>query len=227
MSDQKIITKLPNIPENLKNIDEWVNTQIKNSLDALKIKNLYGLLLHRPMQLLDLDKKKIWETLNELKRQRIVEKIGFSIYEPDELDQLCSLFKPDIVQTPYNVFDRRFETSGWLKSLYDDGIEIHIRSIFLQGLLLMPNNSRPSKFRSWQSVWNQWDHWMDVNKITPLQATLSFALSDKRISKIVIGIDCINQFREIVSNYNVKSKLPELFTIKDKRLLNPSEWNSL
>jgi len=84
--------------------------------------------------------------LANLKDEEYVEKIGVSIYSPDELEVVCNKIKIDLVQAPLNVVDRRMETSSWLDRLKDDGVELHTRSAFLQGLLLMQRSKIPQKF---------------------------------------------------------------------------------
>lgn len=225
--NHNIISKLPPIPDHQTNLEEWVNHHVQKSLEILEVNNLSALLLHRPYQLFDKDKNGLWEVLIDLKTKGIVKKIGFSIYAPVELDDLYSSFKPDIIQAPYNLLDRRLEQSGWLQSLYDKNVEIHIRSIFLQGLLLMSARDRPRKFDRWKAVWAQLENWTNKNNITKISAALAFALSDSRISKVVIGVDSLNQLKEIIYNYKLTSAFPNSIEIQDERLLNPSEWGSI
>ncbi|WP_415303512.1 aldo/keto reductase [Candidatus Pelagibacter sp. Uisw_090] len=227
MDDYNVITKLPEIPDDFGNLRIWVVKHLQKSLNFLKVKTLSGLLLHRPSQLLDKDKKDLWNILLNLKKDGIIKKIGFSIYTPDELDKLWSLFKPDLVQAPYNIFDRRLETSGWLQKMSEEKVEIHIRSIFLQGLLLMDEKSRPEKFKKWPDLWAKWNNWFKENDSTPVQTAVSFALSDSRISKVIVGVDSLKQFKDIINAANNICQFPESFHIEDTRLLNPSEWSSL
>ena len=224
----QVITKLPEIPHNYGNLKHWILKHIKNSLSTLSVESLSGLLLHRPSQLLDSDKKELWSILLQLKADGFVKKIGFSIYTPDELDNLWDLYKPDLIQAPYSIFDRRLHTSGWLERLYNENVEVHIRSIFLQGLLLLNKNTRPKKFNKWLGLWNQWDDWLDGNNITALQAAVSFSISDNRITKVTVGVDSLDQLKEIISasNSNI-NKFPQDLNIGDTKLLNPSEWASL
>ncbi len=227
IDDFKIITKLSEIPKNYKNLKIWITSQVQKSLNFLKVRKLSGLLLHRPIQLLDQDKQDLWSILVELKNKGLIEKIGYSIYSPDELDKLWSLFKPDIVQAPYNILDRRLDTSGWLERMSKEKIEVHIRSIFLQGLLLMNEKNRPEKFKKWTNIWRKWNLWLMENEITPVQATVSFALSDNRISKVVVGVDSLKQFKDIISVANNIKTFPESFNVEDLKLLNPSEWSTI
>ena len=223
----QVVSKLPEIPDDHGNLKLWFDRQVHWSLEALGVKKLSGLLLHRPSQLLDPDKKELWDLLLQLKSDGVVEKVGFSIYTPNELDKLWDSFKPDLVQAPYNVFDRRLDKSGWLQRMSEENVEVHIRSIFLQGLLLMGEGKRPEKFSKWRSLWCQWDDWLSENEIEPVQAAVSFALSDKRISRVVVGVDSLEQFKNIISAANNIGQFPESFRITDTRLLNPSEWSLL
>ena len=227
VDDYQVITKLPEIPDDYENLNTWVQNHVKNSLNTLGVETLSGLLLHRPSQLLDADKKDLWSILLQLKSDRLVKKIGFSIYIPDELDKLWGSFKPDLVQAPYNILDRRLETSGWLERMHKENVEVHVRSIFLQGLLLMNKDSRPEKFNKWIALWNNWEKWLRENNSSPVQAAVSFALSDNRISRVVVGVDSLNQFKDIIAIANNIGQFPESFHITDTRLLNPSEWSSL
>ena len=222
-----IVTKLPEIPANYGNLKLWVDNAVQRSLKTLGVKSLSGLLLHRPSQLLDPDKQDLWDLLIQLKNDGVVKKIGFSIYAADELDELWGLFKPDLVQAPYNVFDRRLDESGWLKRLSIGEVEIHVRSIFLQGLLLMNEGNRPKKFDNWLPIWRKWENWLSQNGITPVQAAVSFSLSDERIARVVVGVDSLYQFEKIITAASNTGLFPESFKINDERLLNPSFWSEL
>ena len=109
-----------------------------------------------------------------------------------------------------------------------EGVEIHVRSIFLQGLLLMNKNSRPEKFNKWNELWDTWDTWLKDKNVSALHAAVSFALSDTRISKIVIGIDSLIQLEEILSvaAYPLEN-FPVNLSSLDKELINPSYWEAL
>ena len=228
IDDYHLVTKLPEIPIDYGNLKIWVQSHVEKSLSNLGVETLSGLLLHRPIQLLDKDKKDLWSILLDLKKYGIVKKIGFSIYTPDELDKLWNSFKPDLVQSPYNILDRRLETSGWLELMHKENVEVHVRSIFLQGLLLMNRSNRPEKFNKWHKIWVSWENWLMEKRVSALQASVSFALSDNRVSRVIVGVDSLNQLKEIISaaNSNI-NRFPGDFNIDDKRLLNPSEWNAL
>lgn len=224
----RIISKLPVIPESCPDIQQWVTEAVCGSLQRLKIKKLNALLLHRPQQLFEKNGDSIYTILQSLKQDGVVDKIGVSIYDPSELDALCTRFQFDLVQAPFNILDRRLIDSGWLVRLSDLDIELHVRSVFLQGLLLMSPFDRPGKFKSWEPLWSDWDRWLYLNGITPLQACLRYALSFPQISKVIVGVDSQKQLREIISASS--GDFPELSdTLKttDLCLINPANWDTL
>jgi len=224
----RVISKLPQIPEDCPDIVDWVKGQVLGSLSRLKVTQLAGLLLHRPSQLLELNGKVLWDTLQKLKLDGIVEKIGFSIYEPGELNALWCSFHPDLVQAPYNILDRRLTTSGWLQRMDEAGVEVHVRSVFLQGLLLMPSASRHAKFNRWHHIWNKWERWLQETGLSPLEACLRYALSTEGIDKVVVGVDSVSHLREILAiTGKALPSLPEWPTPIDADLINPSCWNNL
>ena len=135
--DFRFISKLPPLPKDCSDVDTWVKEKIQSTLTHLGIRSLYGLLVHRSENLLGNPGKKLIKALNSLKFNGLVKKIGISIYDPLELDQVMHLTNFDIIQAPLNIVDRRLETSGWLSRLNKFGVEVHTRSTFLQGLLLM------------------------------------------------------------------------------------------
>jgi aryl-alcohol dehydrogenase-like predicted oxidoreductase/RimJ/RimL family protein N-acetyltransferase len=224
----RVVTKLPAAPESTGDISGWVNNSVLGALERLRIPKLCGLLLHRPQQLLGPEGATLFRALAALKDQGKVEKIGVSIYAPEELESLWPHFQFDLVQAPFNVIDRRLATSGWLSKLHLAGTEVHVRSVFLQGLLLMDAATRPSRFSRWDTLWKQWGYWLAEHSLTPLQACMSFALSQREIGRVVVGVDSLAQFREILASTKNPTVVPPITLMsEDPSLINPSAWNSL
>jgi len=221
----RVITKLPPMPNNVLDAGEWVRESALGSLSRLKVSRLGGVLLHRSEELLGSRGQELYLALVSLRNQGKVEKIGVSIYNPEELDALWSIYKFDIVQAPFNVIDRRLSTSGWLARLHDSGVEVHTRSAFLQGLLLMSQKERPVAFDRWRTIWDFWQEWTTANSVTPLQACLGFVLSRDEISRVVVGVDGLSQLKEILSNSKVSvTEPPAILASNDENLINPSRW---
>lgn len=225
VDDFNIITKLPSIPEYISDVDSWIINEVNASIKRLNVKNLYCLMLHRPNQLLEGRGEDIISSLKKLKKSKIIKKIGISIYSPEELKELFTIYNFDIVQTPFNIVDRRIVESGWLKHLKKLGVDVHVRSSFLQGLLLMPRTKIPHEFNNWRSLWDKWHLWLQKNSISPVDACLSYVASEPNVDKIIVGVDSIDQLQQIVSI--LKSPSPNFYPdigINDNELLNPSNW---
>ena len=224
----KVITKLPLVPDSCSDISGWVKQAVNASLSRLGVEEVYGVLLHRFDQLLGSNSVALYEALQDLKSNGQVQKVGVSIYAPTDLDALAQGYHFDIVQAPFNLIDQRLYKSGWLQRLKDDGVEIHTRSAFLQGLLLMTQAAIPQKFSPWTNLWQTWHGWLADHAISAVQASLAFPLSFPEIDRVVIGADNVSQLSQIISaaNWPTNCHLPNLQS-DDLNLINPANWNSL
>src|SRR5579863_5665772 len=127
VGDFRVVTKLPGLPEDCEDIGAWARAATIASFRRLNVERLGGLLLHRPADLLGPRGEALFAALLALRSEGLVARIGYSVYSPDELEALVTRFRPDLVQAPYNVFDRRLAASGWLSRLKDIGVEVHTR----------------------------------------------------------------------------------------------------
>ncbi len=221
----EIITKLPAYPKNCKDLTKWVSETINGSMSRLNVSYLDGVLFHVPSQLLDENGILLYKGLRELKNSGKIGKIGISVYEPNDLEKILNQYKFDIVQLPFNILDRRFEQTNWLKKLKAQGIEIHVRSVFLQGLLLMKSEDRPKYFLKWNELLKSYDFWLNDNKISPIKACLSHVLANSEIDKIVFGVDSLLNLKEITSSIDSNFQVgPEYLCTNDREIINPALW---
>lgn len=220
-----VITKLPAFPDECTDIRAWVRQQVEGSLRRLKVDKVHGLLLHRPAQLAQARGHELYEAMNSLKAMGKVDKIGISIYRPDELKPILPAMKIDIVQAPFNILDRRLISSGWMDQLVAQGVELHVRSVFMQGLLLLSNAQRPRYFRRWDALWTQWEQWLTEQRLSPLQACLRYAAGFAAISKIVVGVDSAAHFEAIAEAASgPMPPVPDALQSSDEDLLEPTRW---
>jgi aryl-alcohol dehydrogenase-like predicted oxidoreductase len=221
-----VVSKLPAMPEDLVDVHGWVMDQVTGSLKRLGVARLHALLLHRPDQLFSQQGPAFLGALSALKAEGLVDKIGVSIYEPDELERLFALTRFDLVQAPLSILDRRLVGSGWTTRLKSLGVELHTRSAFLQGLLLMRANERPEKFRRWNGIWETWSQWLGETGLSPLEACLRYPLSVAEVDKVIVGIDSVVQLREILAAASgPMASLPCWPGSADPVLLNPASWS--
>jgi len=221
--DWKLVTKLPAVPDETKDVPTWVEEQVDASLKRLRVEKLYGLLLHRPAQLLEDNGEQLAAALESVKASGKTRKIGVSIYDPAQLGELLTRLRCDLVQAPLNVLDRRLVETGWCTRLKEAGIEVHARSVFLQGLLLM--TKRPNKFNRWNAIWEEWEFWLQQTGRTPLEACLRYALGCEGIGKIVVGVDSSGQLRQILSaGTGPTPDAPRWRSSVPAELIDPSRW---
>ena len=224
----KVVSKLPALPEDCQDVMKWVMDQTVGSLERLKVGQLHAILLHRPQQLLEGRGRALHDALLALKASGHVKKMGISVYEPAELDAVFEKFTLDLVQAPLNILDRRLVDSGWAHQLQSHGVEVHTRSAFLQGLLLMPAEQRPARFNVWRDVWQVWDGWLKQTGLTPLQACLRYTNTLDQVSRVLVGVDSQAQLDEILlAAAGELGSLPEFKPLQDDRLVNPASWSQL
>lgn len=228
LNEWSVVTKVPAVPQGCMDIAAWICDQVRGSLSRLGIPQLYGVLLHRPKQLLGHQGKQLRGALEELKNLGMTKKIGISIYGSEELVGEMGESQFDLVQAPLNILDRQLLTSGWVDRLKSRGTELHVRSVFLQGLLLMPPHQRPQQFARWHPVWAEWSRWLAETGLTPLQACLGYVLSVKDIDKVVVGVDSLLQLKEVLAaSHSVLPSLPSWPQAIDADLIHPGHWRHL
>lgn len=206
---------------------DFLISDFNQSLEVLNTSSVYGLLIHDPSDLLKSGSEELFIKLQALKQEGLVSKIGVSIYNFRELEDIMNNFDIDLVQLPLSIFDKRLVGNGMLNKLYKQGVEIHVRSIFLQGLLLMSKKSRPNKFNRWNTLWNTWDEWLKDNNVSALEACIRYAISLSEVSKVLVGIDSKDQLTKIIDSIDNFPALPDFFFTDDDILLNPSNWSNL
>ena len=222
----KVITKLPSCEVKKEEIFNWVLSEVNDSLVRLNQKKIYGLLVHDPKDLISDSGQEIFKAMSYLKKNNKVSKIGISAYAPAQIKEAINKYDIDLVQAPLNIFDRRLVESGCLRYLKNKKIEVHTRSCFLQGLLLTDVRKIPTQFKNWQVLFNDWHHWLKVSNRTALETCLSYPLSIEGVDRVVVGIDNLDQLKEIISRkkHITDIKIPNIYS-NDENLIDPTNWS--
>ena len=223
----KIISKIPKPPKNIKreNIKKWLKQKVMISLKNLRIKKFECLLLHNANSLLYKNGDEIYKGIRNMKISGFTNKIGVSIYDFNVLDKILKKFKFNLIQAPFNILDQRLVKEGWLKKLKKRKIEVHVWSIFLQGILLLKHNQLPKKLKKLNKKLMIWKNWLEKNKFSSLQVCLSFVLNQNQLDGVVVGYNSVSQLNQILKLKKIPNNfsLPNL-NIKDKKLIDPREW---
>ena len=220
----KIISKLPPIPLDVSNVSQWVRTQVDASLSRLKCTSLDALLLHRSQDLTDAHGAELYATINSLKVEKIIQRFGVSIYTPDELSGIIGTFDIDVVQAPLNVFDRRILRI--IDQLTALNIEVHVRSVFLQGVLIAKPENRPQRFQPWSEHFARFDEWVLSSGVSAMACCLAFALQQSGVAKLVIGTTSPEALTEIMTSIpNIKLEVPADLQSSSEQLIDPRVWS--
>ena len=195
-----------------------VRKLVIDHLKKLKVKKLHTLYLHQPDDILKKDGINIIYSLQKLKKEKKIKKIGYSIYSTRQLKRLLNIFKPDIIQCPLNILDRRFLKRNFLNKLQNQNIEIHVRSIFFQGGLISDYKNLKKKLLFPRSAYDKWVKWLKKKKINKVRGALSILYKlDKKV-KVVIGVESIDQLSQIVKEINKKILPPPKINLPIKFL---------
>lgn len=226
VSNFHIISKVSELPQGELDIGRWMVDEVNFSITRLKVKSLYGLLLHRPSELISHKGEAIYRALKNIQELGLVKKIGISIYDPSDYFNIPNKYKFDLVQLPFSVLDRRALDTGLLDHLHKKGVEVHVRSVFLQGLLLAEIEKIPKKFQQWLNFFDEWDRWTKERNITKIEACLGFLNSYSSISRVIVGVDNVTSLKDILGSANTPlSQFPD-FTIPNiDDLINPYKWS--
>jgi len=224
----RIVTKtLPLLSKDFSASDiKQVSAAFHLSLKRLRQPAIYGLLIHRASNLLAKGSDQFMTALSSLKSEGLVGKIGVSINDQRELDTVLSRFSIDMVQLPFNLLDQRLLENGSLKRLKEAGIEIHTRSVFLQGLLLMDPESLEGYFQPAREPLRKIHEYAKAQNKSPLELALHFATSRKEIDCVVIGMNHHEELVEILSATQSNPTACDYsgLGIQDEAILNPALW---
>ena len=221
----KIISKLPPLPVDISNVSEWVHSQVQGSLSRLKCTSLDALLLHRPQDLTGAQGAELYAAIGSLMAEKMIHRFGVSIYSPDDLEGLIGTFDIHVVQAPLNVFDRRI--LGVTDQLSALNIEVHARSVFLQGVLIASPKDRPQRFEPWSEHFALFDEWVRSSGVSAMACCLGFALQQPGIAKLVIGTTSAESLDEIMNSIpNSVLEVPTHLQSSVEQLIDPRFWNA-
>lgn len=223
-SNFKLVSKLPVTAPPVDRFN-WVLKNVKRSLKKMNVERLHGMHVHNTKYLLDKNGYKIYNGLVKAKKRGLINKIGVSVYTIQELKKIISKYKIDLVLIPFNIFDQRTIKSNILKELKDRNIEIHTRTTFLQGLLLLEGRKIPDKFKKYKKYFDNWNKIQKKIKIPKFEICLKYALSNKYIDRVIVGIDNSKQFKLLIKAAGyLKIDIKSIDASKEIDLINPSKW---
>ena len=234
-----IVTKIPHLsnttPSKTTSCTTSISEYFDNSLKHLQTRKIDALMFHNANDLLTNEGASYFQQATDLKRQGLVKKIGVSVYQPQQLETIMERFKLDIVQVPFNYLDQRFSQPAIQENLAKQHIEVHVRSLFLQGLLLMPLERLNDYFQPYLRQIQRFHALCKQLKCQPLTLALALIHTNDFIDKAVVGCCSNEQLIQIINHYQRAKVLVDsltnetfeqlsLLACSDEALINPSLW---
>ena len=204
-----------------------VRDTFMKSLKNLEVDSLYGYLEHH-FEFYQ-GHPETFEEMKKLKEEGLIQKIGFSLYNVEQLKYLLDGgVRFDILQFPYNIFDRQFEP--FMPLLVEKGVEIHTRSAFLQGLFFKDTNTLPEKLKPMKKYLDTLHHYCEEASLTIEQIALGYILANNDVKGALIGVDNHKQLESNLKVASVELSSQDIdfiksINIKEQELLNPVNWN--
>ena len=203
-----------------------VEAEVRASLNRLGVTQAECLLVPSVAELLGPHGAVLWDRLKALKDEGLTRKIGVSVFASDDPLGVARRFRPDVVQAPASLLDQRLINDGTLASIAGLGMEVHLRSIFLNGLLLLPPDRAPSHLREASARISRARRMIAEGRSDPLQAALGFALSRPEASAVLVSVASAAELNAIVAA--AASPPPDLdwddMAIDDPEALDSGSW---
>ena len=214
--DFNVITKFP-LPDS----DNSPLFYIHESLKRLKLEKVYGFMGHNATSILH--DPTVWKHVLQVKEEGLADKIGYSLYKLEELTELLDLgCFPDLIQVPFNILDQRFSRS--LKELHEQGVEIHTRSCFLQGLFFMEPEKLSSYFDEIKPFLRRL-HEEIPDSTERAGYLLDFCLNQSFIDKVVLGVNNLEQLQINLNLVDMEQDIEMLFIPEcNEDVLLPYNW---
>lgn len=228
-----IITKVPSLAKSrveAKNCGDFIRKCVDRSLVRLGVNSIDFLLFHDFNDIIEFSEE-ILEPLKTLKFANLVKHFGVSVYDPEEAKVTMEHSLFDVIQIPLSVFDQRFFEDLTLPNLKKKKFTIFSRSVFLQGLLLMPPDEVPCHLSSAIPKLIEFREISKKFKIPVEKLCLDFVREVKEIDSIVLGAESITQLEANIRNYSTDLNKEALGLLREKfknvpeTLINPRTWN--
>lgn len=203
-----------------------VEMAFAQSLARLGRRRVSGLMVHHGADLLKAGGEALYGLLTDFRAKGLTDRIGASVYDPEEAEAIISRYPIDLIQLPYNIVDQRARQSGLLAKLKAGGVEVHVRSAFLQGALLMAPDSLPAHLSPLRGIIADLRASCEARGWCVQQACLRFAAGTEGVDKVVCGVNSVCELDELIANFHTDQEDFDYsgFAMSDGSPINPSKW---
>lgn len=205
---------------------DFVEAEARASLRRLGLERADAIIVSSPSELFGPHGAAVWDRLARLRDEGLFAKIGVAAHASDDPVGVARRFKPDILQAPASLLDQRLLADGSLARIAGLGIEVQLRSIFLNGLLFLPPDRVPAQLKGASGRLSKVRRMIAEGRSDPLQAALGFALSRAEASAVLVGVTSAAELSAVVAA--ASSPPPDLdwddMAIDDPVALDPRRW---
>lgn len=230
-----VISKLPKVEHQNDLKFDHLYTIIKKtiiqSLKTLKINKFPIYLIHHAPDIF-LKDGIIVECLHQIKKEGLIDRIGISIYNPNEVEEALKFKEINVIQVPINLFDHRLINTGLLQKLKMKKYLIFARSIYLQGLLFKSVQNLPESLEYAKNFLLKLRNLTENLNINILKLAFLFVRDLPEITSLIIGIERVDQIEENLKMLKEEPLLKEIrdtiieeFSDVPEKIINPSLWN--
>lgn len=178
---------------------DFVEAEARASLAKLGVERAYALLVEQAGDLFSPHGPALWDRMRKLRDEGLFDRVGVSVYASDDPVGVARRFRPDIVQSPASLLDQRLIVNGALAELAEMGVEVHLRSIFLQGLLFLPPDRVPAPLQAAARGLSRVRRMIAEGRSDPLQAALGFALARPEATTVIVGVNTASELQAVVA----------------------------
>ncbi|MDE0540081.1 MAG: aldo/keto reductase [Rhodospirillales bacterium] len=226
----RIVTKTTAFPDDRMtpaNADALID-QFHRSLSALRVRSVYGLMIHKVDNLLGAGGGHLFEAMETLRADGVAGKIGASVYSADQIELILDRFPIDLIQLPVSILDQRLIESGHLRVLKQRGVEVHARSAFLKGLIFADPAALPSHFGPVGNTLSELRFRAGEAGLDVATAALTFLLDLDDIDTVLIGVTKTSQLAKVLDGVResagARIRSPQSFSVADPAIVNPALW---
>ena len=196
-------------------------------LETLNVKYIHCYMFHDFSNVVS--SPEVFVTLKELKSNQKIGNIGVSVYDNVEFEKAIENHDIDIIQLPYNLLDNDCQRLELLRLAKRNGKQIHIRSVFLQGLFFKDINTFSGKLSSLVPYCSMLNYVAVNNSISISQLAMGYALTSEYIDNVLFGVENEGQLIDNIDSNAIEIDLSvrnevNKIRVKEMELLNPSNW---
>lgn len=198
----------------------------EESMRRLGVEKLAGLLFHKVADLSDERSLLAFDVVRRARDAGIIDRVGVSIYDKSGLNGVLTAFPDlDILQIPGSIVDRRLLDDDDVHALSARGVEIHVRSVFLQGLLLADPSAFDERFVALSPVVDSLrSHAMETG-VELLELLLSFVRDCPIVDAVLVGATSVAEIGAIADAWGAPSgALFEMVPALPLEVIDPRRW---